>query len=301
VSAPAVHHNRVLATRDFSGPDLAPYFADIFPHERTRFGDGWPAGHPYRKYWEVAMAARALDRHGVLHREAEVIGIGAGNEPTLFWLTRHVRRVFATDLYLTPGVWGDFANPAMLGAPGEQWPGAWDRRRLVPQHMDALDLAHQDDSFDAVFSSSSIEHFGDLAAVRTAMGEAFRVLRPGGVLSLSTEFRLAGRHRACPAASCSTPTTCAHTWWVTATGRWSTTCSSPTMTRSSPARSPPPTRCATSTRTPSGTACICCTTFGSAATRSSPSPPASMCGPVCISCCANPSVRPDDLPARIPT
>ncbi len=130
MSAPAVHHNRVLATRDFSGPDLAPYFADIFPHERTRFGDGWPAGHPYRKYWEVAMAARALDRHGVLHREAEVIGIGAGNEPTLFWLTRHVRRVFATDLYLTPGVWGDFANPAMLGAPANSGPapgtgGGW--------------------------------------------------------------------------------------------------------------------------------------------------------------------------------
>lgn len=185
-------HNRVLALEDFADAALAPYFADVFAHEYRRFGDAFPAGLPYRKYWEVAMAARALDAHRVLGWDAEVLGVGAGNEPTLFWLTRHVRRVFATDLYLGAGEWGEFANPVMLGDPGSQWPGAWDPRRLVTQHMDATDLQHEDGAFDAVFSSSSIEHFGGLEQVRAAAAEACRVLKPGGILSLSTEFRLEG-------------------------------------------------------------------------------------------------------------
>jgi SAM-dependent methyltransferase len=58
--------------------------------------------------------------------------------------------------------------------------------------MDALDLRYEDASFDGVFSSSSIEHFGDFAAIRQSAHEMFRVLKPGGVLALSTEFRLAG-------------------------------------------------------------------------------------------------------------
>jgi ubiquinone/menaquinone biosynthesis C-methylase UbiE len=58
--------------------------------------------------------------------------------------------------------------------------------------MNSLDLQYEDDSFDAIFSSTSIEHFGSLDDVRRSADEMFRVLRPGGVLTLSTEFRLAG-------------------------------------------------------------------------------------------------------------
>ena len=58
--------------------------------------------------------------------------------------------------------------------------------------MDALDLDLPDGSFDGVFSSSSVEHFGERADVGRALDEIFRVLRPGGVLSVSTEFRISG-------------------------------------------------------------------------------------------------------------
>ena len=51
-----------------------------------------------------------------VHRpDAEVLGVGAGNEPTVFWLTNHVRRVFATDLYLAEG-WEESASHRMRRA-----------------------------------------------------------------------------------------------------------------------------------------------------------------------------------------
>ena len=52
----------------------------------------------------------------------------------------------------------------------------FNRRRLVVQHMDALDLRYEDESFDGIFSCGSIEHFGSLENVAVAAGEMARVL-----------------------------------------------------------------------------------------------------------------------------
>ena len=120
-----------------------------------------------------------------------ISALAVDNEPTVFWLTNHVRRVFATDQYLAGG-WEESASQRMLTEPGSAWEGPWNPRRLVVQHMDALDLRYEDDSFDAVFSSSSIEHFGTHEDVARSIREAHRVLKPGGVLTVSTELRLDG-------------------------------------------------------------------------------------------------------------
>jgi SAM-dependent methyltransferase len=185
-------YSKICNLEDFSHPELRPVIRDVFAHELARFGPNFPTGREYRKYWEVAMTIRAFRDLGCLHGAAEFLGVGAGNEPTVFHLTRTARRVFATDLYLASGPWGASANASMLIAPEGHWPFTWNPRRLVVQHMDALDLRYEDASFDGVFSSSSIEHFGDFRAIRRSAHEMFRVLKPGGVLALSTEFRLAG-------------------------------------------------------------------------------------------------------------
>ena len=80
----------------------------------------------------------------------------------------------------------------MLERPGDYAPCPWNPQRLEVEHMDALDLRYEDGSFDGVFSSSSIEHFGGHAELARALGELYRVLKPGGVASLSTEYRLRG-------------------------------------------------------------------------------------------------------------
>lgn len=176
---------------DFARPAIRDTIRAVFPHEVGRFGADYPIGVEYRKHWEVAMAVRALEAGGALHDRAEVLGVGAGNEPTIFYLTTRTRRVFATDLYLQ-GDWACSSNASMLTDPGRHWPGRWEPRRLVVQHMNALALNYDHDTFDGIFSSSSVEHFGGHDDVRRSLGEMYRVLKPGGVLSVATEFRLAG-------------------------------------------------------------------------------------------------------------
>ena len=68
----------------------------------------------------------------------------------------------------------------------------YNRRRVVWQHVDGRSLPYEDNSFDAIFSCSSFEHFGSEADIRQAIGEACRVLKPGGVAVISTEFKISG-------------------------------------------------------------------------------------------------------------
>jgi SAM-dependent methyltransferase len=165
----------------------------VFEPDRKHFGRGFPKGREYRKYWEVAMTARAFRDLGVLGDDARVLGVGAGHEATIYWLTRQVGQVIATDLYQAEDDWSETDSSGhMLTDPGRFWDGPWDPDRLEVQNMDALSLGFPDDSFDGVFSSSSIEHFGEFADIRRSIEEIYRVLKPGGVAALATEFMIEG-------------------------------------------------------------------------------------------------------------
>jgi SAM-dependent methyltransferase len=176
---------------DFRDPDLRELIRDMAAVGPER--PDYPDGEEHRKPWEVAMSARALRDFGALHEDAEILGVGAGSEATIFWLTRHVKRVFATDLYLTEDSWSELDSGAgMLHAPEGETTLDWNPRRLVVQHMNALELRYEDETFDGIFSSGSIEHFGALDDIHKSVEEMYRVVRPGGVVALATEFRLAG-------------------------------------------------------------------------------------------------------------
>jgi SAM-dependent methyltransferase len=58
--------------------------------------------------------------------------------------------------------------------------------------MDGRRLAFRDGTFDLAYSLSSIEHFGGLEGAVATIREMARVLRPGGVVALATEYVLEG-------------------------------------------------------------------------------------------------------------
>jgi len=184
--------NKVCEYEDFKNPELQEIIRDVFPHEARQFSADFPVGAEYRKYWEIGMTVRALRHFGVLRRDASILGVAAGTETTIFYLTNYAGLVYATDLYMNPGVWGQFAPGFMLHEPEKVTPYEFERERLIVQHMDGRLLHYPDNTFDGIFSSSSIEHFGDLDLIANSAYEMGRVLKPGGVLTLSTEFKIAG-------------------------------------------------------------------------------------------------------------
>ena len=187
-----MNFNKVCELEDFADPLLIEVMRDVCAHKAAHFPESYPAGYEARKDWEVAMSVRALRHFGALGPESVILGVAAGTEDTIFYLTRHARQVFVTDRYLGAGAWGPVAPVAMLVDPGFLAPFDFDPNRLVVQHMDGRSLRYPDETFDAVFSSGSIEHFGELLDVAHAAYEMGRVLKPGGIVVLSTEFRITG-------------------------------------------------------------------------------------------------------------
>ena len=182
---------KLCELEDFEHAELRAVIRDVFSDARD--DREYPTGREHRKAWEIAMTVRALRDLGAVRADAEILGVGAGREATIFWLTRHAKRVFATDLYLAADHWSlSDSTVEMLIDPGQATEMDWDPQRLVVQHMNALDLRYENESFDAIFSSGSIEHFGSLEDIRRGVEEMFRVLKPGGVAAISTEFRLDG-------------------------------------------------------------------------------------------------------------
>jgi SAM-dependent methyltransferase len=198
VAAP-LRLNKPCEAEDFRNLTLLEVMRRVYSHDVKAHGPSWPQGTEQRKMWEVAMAILAMEREGKMHSEAVVLGVGAGIELTIFYLTNYVRWVFATDLYATtPDEWATAAPNAMLTDPGSLSPIPFNPRRLVVEHMDGRKLRFEDSTFDAVFSSSSIEHFGEWEDVAATAREIGRVLKPGGLLTLSTELRVRGEGKGMP-------------------------------------------------------------------------------------------------------
>lgn len=182
--------NRLINVEDFAETTVRDAIREVFEHEVARSA-GFPTGREHRKHWEAAMAVLALREGAALRPDAQVLFVGQGREATLFWLTNHVGRVWALNLD-HPATWAHSDASTMPAGVGPVWPGPWNPRRLVVQHMDTRELAYEDDTFDAIVFSGSMTPVGSLDDVERAMDEVWRVLKPGGTLSISTDFLLIG-------------------------------------------------------------------------------------------------------------
>jgi SAM-dependent methyltransferase len=155
-------------------------------------GESYRREHRHRKAWEWAQGLYALKQLGLLREDATAIGVGAGIERIMFYLTNAIQMVYATDIYGE----GDFADntafPEMLTDPERYAQIPFRRDHLTVMHMDGRKLEFGDNSFDFAFSFSSIEHFGGHQAAAQAIREMGRVIKPGGVVIITTEAVLNG-------------------------------------------------------------------------------------------------------------
>lgn len=184
-----IGYNKICNVEDFSDPDFMLDMRAIYAAE-TIANPAYPAGDEFRKNWEVVQAVRGLRAFGAIRRDATLLGVGAGHEHTIWHLSNLVEMVHATDMYLMDDFWDEWAPRDMMIAPEQFATCPYDAQRVVIQHMDGRVLRYPDNYFDGIFSSSSIEHFGTLDEIAQAAAEMGRVLKPGGVLSISTEVRL---------------------------------------------------------------------------------------------------------------
>ncbi len=166
--------------RDFDDPIVRERIREIVPGLE-------PDAELHRKYWEFAMLTLFLEDVGRLDDNTHALAVGAGHETVLFWLANRIGRVVATDIYGEGSFAGREADATMLDDPRSFSPYPYREDRLEVRHMDARKLDFPDESFDVVFSLSSIEHFGRPDGVVEASREIGRVLRPGGVAFIATE------------------------------------------------------------------------------------------------------------------
>jgi SAM-dependent methyltransferase len=171
---------KLCEREDFDDPEFKSVLAEIVPGLTAE-------RETHRKHWEYARLGMYLREVGALREDASALAVAAGHEETVFWLANQVGRVVATDIY-GQGSFGEReAAASMLRDPAPLAPFEYRRDHLEVQDMNALDLRFPDDTFDIVYSLSSIEHFGGLAGAERGAREMSRVLKPGGHLVITTE------------------------------------------------------------------------------------------------------------------
>jgi len=149
----------------------------------------------HRKNFEWVQTIYGLSYLGKLCHDSVALGVGTGHECIVYWMARNLKMVFATDLFREKWAYqaGMEGDPAVIRNPEKYQPFQYPKERLQFLPMNGCYLAWKDNSFDIVFTLSSIEHFGGKDYSALAMEEMGRVLKPGGIAVIATEFILNGK------------------------------------------------------------------------------------------------------------
>ena len=109
------------------------------------------------------MLTLFLEDFGLLDDDTEILSVGAGHETVLYWLANRVGKVVATDIY-GEGRFGEReADRTMLSDPESFAPYPYRESPRSAAHGRRASSSSRTTSFDAVFTLSSIEHFGSRA------------------------------------------------------------------------------------------------------------------------------------------
>ncbi|MCU0566996.1 MAG: class I SAM-dependent methyltransferase [Oculatellaceae cyanobacterium Prado106] len=144
-----------------------------------------------RKSWEFIQVYNGLQALGLLDGQTRAIGLGVGHEPLIYAFTHVCQSVIATDLYDSQ----TWATASMATEQVyQQNLFEYGRDRLTVRHMDMTQIEYPDASFDFVWSCCSIEHVHNFRQLHQVFAEIHRVLKPGGIAALTTEFNPTAQH-----------------------------------------------------------------------------------------------------------
>lgn len=143
--------------------------AEVFTRNIANYDSAWSAVD-YTRESGLRPIELELVRTFFPPPPARVLGLGCGAGRTTIGLAGLGYEVVAIDL-----------SDVLLTEARARYP------QLDFRHMDATSLAFADESSDAVlFSYDGIDVIYPVAGRQRCMAEAYRVLRPGGVFSLSS-------------------------------------------------------------------------------------------------------------------
>ena len=176
--------NRLCCVEDWQNPEVRESLAEL---QKLN-----PQGFIHRKDWEWAIGLIAMKRFGKINESSAAIGVGSGIEPIPFYLANKISHVYATDLYEDDESWKNAAPSGFLKEPKKYSPFQYKEDALTVLRMDGSKLDFPDETFDIAFSFSSIEHFGgkNHSGALKSMREMERVLKPGGIAVIATEYIL---------------------------------------------------------------------------------------------------------------
>ncbi|RAI45030.1 FkbM family methyltransferase [Rhodoplanes roseus] len=173
-------HPRLADAADLLRPGFGAGF-------RSRFGDDAAHITP-RKRWEFLWLAQAFEELYGSRRPKAMLGLGVGQESLMHHFAHLCDEVIATDLYHAGGAWSEsrVAIDQVYAASPFDYP----RKHLTVRNMDMRTIDYPDQSFDVIWSCSSVEHVSTLAEFVAMFREIHRVLTPGGHALITTEYSL---------------------------------------------------------------------------------------------------------------
>ena len=138
--------------------------------------DAWDTEEAFDKSGERDVELILSDIHDLVSPEAAVLEIGSGTGRMLKALARRFKTVYAVDV-----------SAEMIRQARERLRGF---RNVSLRRNNGTDLRPlRSASFDLVISYIVFQHIPDAMVVESYVGEAYRVLRPGGVF----KFQVGGR------------------------------------------------------------------------------------------------------------
>jgi len=176
--------NKIACIDDWENLEFQQTLRELF--------SGKVVSYIHRKHWEWVLGLIALKRLDMIHNKIKALAVAAGKEDVLFYLANTIDHVYATDLYR--GDWEESPYDFPEN-PKKYAPFKYREEGLTALRMDGTKLEFPDETFDFVFSFSSIEHFGGdrhVGALRSVK-EMERVLKKGGIAAVATEFVINGK------------------------------------------------------------------------------------------------------------